>query len=61
MSLAKLCRAAEHEFVGVRVGLLDQISSLFGKAWQVMEIDFRSLTVEPRPRRARPSSFAIPA
>ncbi len=49
MSLAKLCRAAEHEFVGVRVGLLDQISSLFGKAWQVMEIDFRSLTVELAP------------
>ncbi len=47
--LAKLCRAAENDFVGVRVGLLDQISSLFGKAWQVMEIDFKSLAVELQP------------
>jgi galactokinase len=46
---AKLCRAAEEEFVGVRVGLLDPISSLFGKAGQVMEIDFRALTVELAP------------
>lgn len=49
MNFAKLCRAAENEFVGVRVGLLDQISSLFGKAWQVMEIDFHSLKVEHAP------------
>ena len=49
LALAKVCRAAENEFVGVRSGLLDQISSLFGKAWQVMEIDFRFLTVELAP------------
>jgi galactokinase len=29
--------------------LLDQISSLFGKAWHVMSIDFRFLTVEHAP------------
>jgi galactokinase len=46
---AKLCQAAENEFVGVRCGLLDQISSLFGKAWHVMEIDFKFLTVELAP------------
>lgn len=49
MNFAKLCRAAENEFVGVRVGLLDQISSLFGEALQVMEIDFHALTVEHAP------------
>jgi galactokinase len=49
LEYAKVCRAAEAEFVGVKVGLLDQISSLFGKASQVMEIDFRSLTVELAP------------
>ncbi|MDB6122586.1 MAG: Galactokinase [Pedosphaera sp.] len=49
LNLAKLCRAAEHEFVGVKVGLLDQISSLFGKASHVMDIDFRALTVELSP------------
>jgi galactokinase len=47
--LAKLCQAAENQFVGVQSGLLDQISSLFGKAWNVMSIDFRFLTVEHAP------------
>src|SRR6266446_2657163 len=47
--LAKLCQAAENQFVGVQSGLLDQISSLFGKAWNVMSIDFRFLRVEHAP------------
>src|SRR5207244_636096 len=49
MHLAKVCQAAENQFVGVRSGLLDQISSLFGKAWHAMSIDFRFLTVELAP------------
>lgn len=49
MPYAKLCRAAENEFVGVPCGILDQVSSLFGKSWSVMEIDCRSLTVEHAP------------
>ena len=47
--VAKVCQAAENQFVGVRSGLLDQISSLFGKAWNAMNIDFRFLTVEHAP------------
>jgi galactokinase len=46
---AKLCQAAENQYVGVQSGLLDQISSLFGKAWHVMSIDFQSLKVEQSP------------
>ena len=46
LNIAKLCQAAENQFVGVQSGLLDQISSLFGKAWHVMNIDFRFLTVQ---------------
>jgi len=49
LPLARICRAAENEYVGVRSGLLDQISCLFGRAWQVMEIDFQSLAVELAP------------
>ncbi len=49
MPLAKLCHAAEYEFVGVRCGLLDQISSLFGKAWNIINIDCRHLSVEHTP------------
>lgn len=46
---AKLCQAAENQYVGVQSGLLDQISSLFGKAWHVMSIDFQSLKVDRAP------------
>lgn len=49
MNFAKVCRAAENEFVGVPCGILDQVSSLFGKSWNVMEIDCESLTVGHAP------------
>ncbi|HWN96965.1 MAG TPA: galactokinase family protein [Methylomirabilota bacterium] len=49
MDLAKLCQAAENEFVGVKCGLLDQASSLLGKAHHAIELDFRFLTVEYAP------------
>lgn len=49
MHFARLCRAAENEFVGVQCGMLDQISSLFGKAWNILNIDCRFLTVEHVP------------
>jgi galactokinase len=46
LELAKLCQAAENHFVGVNCGLLDQISSLYGKAFHAIEIDCRHLGVE---------------
>lgn len=49
MVFAKLCRAAENEFVGVPCGILDQTSSLFGKRAHVMEIDCAALTVGHAP------------
>src|SRR3954468_9139745 len=49
LEFAKLCRAAENEFVGVNCGILDQISSLFGKSWSVIDIDCSSLVVEHAP------------
>jgi galactokinase len=49
LEIAKVCRAAENEFVGVKCGILDQVSSLYGKAWSVIDIDCRSLTVEHAP------------
>lgn len=38
--LARLCQLADHEFTGVRSGMLDQLSSLCGRAFHAMEIDF---------------------
>jgi galactokinase len=49
IQLAKVCQAAENRFVGVNSGLLDQISSLFGKAFHAIEIDCQSLAVEHVP------------
>lgn len=49
LDLAKLCQAAENEFVGVKCGLLDQASSLFGKAHHAIELDFKSFSVEYAP------------
>ncbi len=49
LALAKLCRAAENQFVGVQCGLLDHLSSLCGEAGKVLEIDFRYLTVKAAP------------
>ena len=49
LEFAKVCRAAENEFVGVKCGILDQISSLYGKAWSVIDIDCQSLNVEYAP------------
>lgn len=49
LALAKLCQAAENRFVGVNCGLLDHLSSLFGRADHVILIDCRDLTVAHTP------------
>ena len=46
IQIAKLCQSAENQFVGVQSGLLDQVSSLYGKASHALELDFQNLSVE---------------
>jgi galactokinase len=41
MDVAKLCQRAEHRFVGVQSGLLDQVMSLFGRANHLIFFDTR--------------------
>lgn len=41
--LALLCQKAENEFVGARVGIMDQFTSLFGQARRALLLDCRSL------------------
>jgi galactokinase len=41
--LALLCQRAENQFVGARVGIMDQFISLFGQAQHVLLLDCRSL------------------
>ena len=42
-TLAKMAQKAEHEFAGVRCGIMDQFASLFGKKEHVVKLDCRSL------------------
>lgn len=56
LELAKLCRKAENEFVGVSCGLLDQVSSIFGKKNHAIFLDCRAETVE---NVAFPSGVAL--
>ena len=49
LRLAKICRRAENDFVGVQCGLLDQVSSIFGKRGQAVYLDCRSEVVENIP------------
>ena len=49
MILARLCRAAEIEFAGVTSSLVAPLSSLFGKAHHLMNIDCRFHSVDHTP------------
>ncbi len=49
LELARIGQRAEHEFAGVKCGLMDQISSLHGKRGALVLSDFRTLEVETVP------------
>lgn len=49
LDVAKLGRKAENEFVGVGCGLLDQVSSVFGRKQHAIYLDCRAETVERIP------------
>jgi galactokinase len=45
--LAKLCRRAENDFIGLPSGIMDQFVSVFGCEYAAVLIDCRSLASEP--------------
>ena len=49
LELAKACQRAEHHFVGVKSGLLDQVTSLFGKANHAVFFDARTEQIQTIP------------
>jgi galactokinase len=49
MDLARVCRKAENEFVGVNCGLLDQVSSIFGRRDHAIFLDCRAETLSRIP------------
>ena len=44
--LARIGQLTEHNYLGVKCGIMDQFASLFGQAGQVIKLDCRSLTFE---------------
>ena len=55
LEVVRLCREAENEFVGARVGVMDQFASCFGRAGHALLLDCRTLEAEalPIPSQAR--------
>ena len=49
VEIAKLCQRAENEFVGARVGIMDQFASCFGSADHAIVLDCRSLEFKRLP------------
>jgi galactokinase len=48
-ALALICQRVEHKYVGVKCGIMDQYSSMFGKEGQVMLLDCRDNTHQEVP------------
>lgn len=46
IDLTRIAQLAEHEFAGVKCGIMDQFASLFGKRDNVIRLDCRSLEYE---------------
>ncbi len=46
MQMVKMAQKAEHEFAGVKCGIMDQFASMFGQKEHVMKLDCRSLEFE---------------
>jgi len=46
-ALARLCSRVEHDWVGARTGLLDQLAALFGRPGHALRLDCRDLSIEP--------------
>jgi len=49
VELARICARVEHEWLGSRTGLLDQLASLLGERGTAILIDFRTLGFERIP------------
>src|SRR5246127_3322339 len=49
MEIARLCQRAENEFVGARVGIMDQFASCFGSAGCAILLDCRTMQYQRLP------------
>lgn len=49
MTLVRMAQLAEHEYAGVKCGIMDQFASMFGKKDHCLRLDCRSLEYTPIP------------
>ena len=56
LEVAKLCQRGENEFVGVRSGLLDQATSVFGRADHLVYLDCQTEEIQTIPF---PTGYAL--
>jgi galactokinase len=49
LTLVKMAQKAEHEYAGVKCGIMDQFTSVFGKKNHVVRLDCRTLQYEYEP------------
>jgi galactokinase len=59
LRLAIACRRAENVYVGMRSGIMDQLTSAAGQAGHALLIDCRDLTVTPIPLPAQVSVLVV--
>ena len=53
LTMVKLARQSENEFVGLQCGIMDMFTSVFGKKDQVIKLDCRSLEYEYFPLKMK--------
>ena len=51
IEIVKMAQAAEHEFAGVKCGIMDQFASVFGRVDHAIQLDCRSLEYQYVPLR----------
>lgn len=51
IEMVKMAQKAEHEYAGVKCGIMDQFAGMFGKKGHVLQLDCRSLQYEYFPLR----------
>ena len=59
LELVLLCQRAENRFVGVPCGVMDQFTSVFGRAGVAIKLDCRTLEYEPVPLPRNISIVAV--
>ena len=57
--LALLCQKAENDFVGAKVGVMDQFVSVFGQPDHAIYLDCRTLETRPIPLPLRANDLAL--